>query len=490
MKRLAHATGDPVSIVWNGRRVECRADDTVAAALYAAGIRRLASSRKFHRPMGLSGAYVSGSLVRIDGRPHQRADRVLVRDGMSVHEQNVWPCSKVDLLRLMRLLPRRPFEAGFEHPNILPSGTWRFDRWEQLMRFLAGLGEAPAETAASAPIAGEHLAVDVAIVGGGPAGRAAAIEAARNGQSVLLVSRGREPGATAKAAGATLASLPSSVRTIAAAEAFALYRHGTLLGIAPFNGSAALLVDAKRIVLATGRRSCPPIVPGIDLPGVLDLRSALALAHDHGVAPGHSVLLIGTGDLAPIAKRFAELGVRIVETAPAADLERVVGGNEVTGAVIAGRTIVCDAVVHAGPWRPDPALAFQAGADGAFRMMSNSLPSNVQIVGSAALPAEAIVCPVHGTSAFVCPCMDVTRAEIEARLETTHHVEELKRLTSCGMGPCQGFPCWDNLAAVLAQRTGEAPAHFGHPTYRPPRGAITLAQAAGLAGLVEPERST
>jgi sarcosine oxidase subunit alpha len=488
MRRLAHATGDPVSIFWNGRRVECRAGDTVAASLYAADIRRIASSRKFHRPIGLSGAYVAGSLVRIDGRPHQRVDRILVRDGMDVREQNVFPSAGFDLLRLMRLLPRRPFEAGFEHPNILPSGTWRFDRWEELMRFLAGLGRLPDEPAASAPIAGAHVAVDVAIVGGGPAGRAAAIEAARNGQSALLVSRGREPGATAKAAGASLASLPPSVRIVAAAEAFALYRHGTLLGVAPFDGSAALLVEAKRVVLATGRRSCPPIVPGIDLPGVLDLPRALALAHDHGVAPGHSVLLIGTGDLAPIARRFADLGVRVVETAPASELERVVGGNEVTGAVIGGRTVVCDAVVHAGPWRPDPALAFQASADGAFRMMAGSLPSNVQIVGDASLSAEAIVCPVHGTSAFVCPCMDVTRAEIEARLETTHHVEELKRLTSCGMGPCQGFPCWDNLAAVLAQRTGEAPAHFGHPTYRPPRGAITLAQAAGLAGIVEPER--
>jgi hypothetical protein len=55
------------------------------------------------------------------------------------------------------------------------------------------------------------------------------------------------------------------------------------------------------------------------------------------------------------------------------------------------------------------------------------------------------------------------------------------------MGPCQGFPCWDNLAAVLERQTGLAAANFGHPTYRPPRGSLTLAQAAGLAGLVEPE---
>src|SRR5690606_34779837 len=127
----------------------------------------------------------------------------------------------------------------------------RFDRWERLMRFLAGLGDAPDRGRSGAPIAGERIAVDVAIVGGGPAGRNAAIEAAGAGKSVLLVSRGRTAGITARAAGAALPEIPSSVRIVAGAEAFALYRRGTLLGVAPFDGSAALLVEAREIVLAT-----------------------------------------------------------------------------------------------------------------------------------------------------------------------------------------------------------------------------------------------
>jgi bacterioferritin-associated ferredoxin len=296
------------------------------------------------------------------------------------------------------------------------------------------------------------------------------------------------PGARAEAMGAALPALPVGVRVVDGAEAFALYRRGTLLGIAPFDGSAASLVEAREVVLATGRRSCPPVVAGSDLPGVLDLHAALALAHDHRVAPGSSVLLVGTGDLAPVALRFAELGVRIVESAPPDALERVLGATGVTGAVIAGKRIACDAIVHAGPWRGEPALAFQASADGAFRMLAEALPPHVRLVGSAAERSEPIACPVHGSVGFVCPCMDVTRTEIERHLRTTTHVEELKRLTGCGMGPCQGFPCWDNLAAVIARATGEPAASFGHPTYRPPRAALTLAQAAGLAGLVEPER--
>ncbi|MEX1107580.1 MAG: 2Fe-2S iron-sulfur cluster-binding protein [Dongiaceae bacterium] len=487
MRRLDRAAGESLAISWNGRRIECRVGDSVAAALYAAGIRRLASSRKFHRPIGLSGIYPAGSLLRIDGMPHQRADRIVVRDGMDVREQNVWPSSQFDLLRLMRLLPRKPFEAGFEHPAWLPSGTRRFDRWEALLRYLAGIADPPDSKRAGAPIPGDLVAFDVAIVGGGPAGRAAAIDEARAGKSVLLVSRGHTPGAGARAMGAALPDLPPSVRIVAAAEAFGLYRRGTLLGIAPFDGSSATLVEANEIVLATGRRSCPPLVPGIDLPGVLDLKTALAVAHDHAVAPGHSVLLVGTGDLAPIAARFAARGVRIVEQAPAASLDRVLGWNEVTGAVVAGRRIACDAVVHAGPWRSDPSLSFQAAADGGFRMLPGAPSARLRIVGSAAEASEPILCPRHGRSAFVCPCMDVTQAEIEACIAETQHVEELKRLTSCGMGPCQGFPCWDNLAAMLERATGAAATNFGHPTFRPPRAALTLAQAAGLADLVAPE---
>ncbi|MEX2201061.1 MAG: 2Fe-2S iron-sulfur cluster-binding protein, partial [Dongiaceae bacterium] len=467
--RLPQVSGDRILIDWNGRRIECRAGDSVAAALYAAGIRRLASSRKFHRPIGLSGSYVAGSLIRIDGMPHRRADRIVVREGMAVSEQNVWPSARFDLLQSMRLLPRRPFEAGFEHPRWLPSGTRRFDRWEQWLRFMAGIADPPDPARAGEPVAGARIAVDVAIVGGGPAGRAAAIDAARVGKSVLLVSRGRSPGAQAAAMGAALPDLPPSIRVVAAAEAFGLYRHGTLLGIAPFDGSGAMLVEANQIVLAIGRRSCPPVVPGIDLPGVLDLHAALALSHDHAVAPGHSVLLVGTGDLAPVAARFQTFGVRIVETAPAHELEGVLGWNEVTGALLAGRRIACDAVVHAGPWRRDPSLPFQAHADGAFRMMPDPSSTRMRIVGAAADPPEPIVCPLHGAATFVCPCMDVTRREIETRIRATQHVEEIKRLTSCGMGPCQGFPCWDNLAAVLEQATGRAAADFGHPTYRPPR---------------------
>ena len=44
------------------------------------------------------------------------------------------------------------------------------------------------------------------------------------------------------------------------------------------------------------------------------------------------------------------------------------------------------------------------------------------------------------------------------------------------------------LLAVLAARTGHRPDDFRRPSHRPPRRSITVAQAAGLCGVVEPDR--
>ena len=486
MPRLPQAPTDRVTIRWEGREVEARAGDSIAAALYAAGIRTLTRSRKFHRARGFSGSFVAGALARVEGVPNTRLDQVTIREGVDVRAQNVWPSQRADLLRLARILPRRWLRAGFEHPRWLPSGTGAFDRWESFLRFMAGGGDPPDARAAGETLPGERFAVDVVVIGGGPAGREAAAHAAALGRSVALVSRSAVPGSFATATG--LARLPAGVRVLEGHEAFALYRRGTLVGCAPTSGGAAVLIDARQVVLATGRRSMPPLIPGIDLPGVLDLHAALHLM-GCGVSPGGRTVLVGTGDVDAVAARLRDLGVDILAVAPAASLERVRGFESIRAVEIAGARIACDALIHAGPWRPDPTLAFQAGADGAFRLATDGLPPQVTLAGAAALPPEPVL---FGGSldgrALVCPCMDVTVAEIRdlvARGEM--HVEVIKRLTGCGMGPCQGVPCWDLLAATLASLTGAPAQSFGHPSYRAPRGKLTLGQAAGLAHLIEPE---
>ncbi len=66
LNRLLHAREGVVSFLWEGRAIEARAGDSVAAALHAAGHRTLSRSRKFHRARGLSGSFVAGHGAVVD----------------------------------------------------------------------------------------------------------------------------------------------------------------------------------------------------------------------------------------------------------------------------------------------------------------------------------------------------------------------------------------------------------------------------------------
>jgi NADPH-dependent 2,4-dienoyl-CoA reductase/sulfur reductase-like enzyme len=490
MMRLSHARGERFFFRWNGRSVEAREGDTIAAALYANGIRRLSRSRKYHRPRGLSGSVLASVLGRVDGRPHVRLDLEPARAGLDVSMQNVWPGARFDLLALAQWLPARWLYAGFEHEIWIRNSTGLYQLWERFLAFLAGIADPPDRRLPADPIAGEKFRADLVVIGGGPAGCAAANEAAQRGEQVLLVTRGASCARFARMMEASAPPLDRRVTLLAGMEAFGLYRQGRIVACAPLrHDGGGAVIEAGRILLATGRRSCPPLVPGNNLPGVLDAHSALTLAAEHAVAPGRAVFIVGTGGAeAALAERLKALGVNVVGTASVHALRRILGHNEVNG-VETDRCIGCDCLIHAGPWRGDSNLAFQAGSDGLLQLQPAPSPQ-LQSAG-AAMPADepVMIGPSRDDTAMVCPCMDVTAGELARHVESGEtDVEVLKRLTACGMGPCQGTPCWDVMAAYLAALTERPLENFGRPSYRDPRRALTVAQAAGLDGLVEPER--
>jgi hypothetical protein len=485
--RPAKSPARPVTIFWNGRAIEAEAGESAATALHRAGIRRLGCSRKLHRPLGSD--LVLGLQAQLDGLPNVRLDRIAVRPGLALSIQNVWPSASFDLLRLARLIPARWVRGGFEHPKWLPSGSRRFELWERVLRFLAGGGVAVSPARPGARQAGEKLAVDLAIVGGGPAGRRAAIAAAQEGRSVVVICRGPSPGRFAAAMGEALPPLPSGIRLLAGWEAVGLYRRGRLLVAAPHDGGPALAIEAGEIALATGRRSLAPLVPGADLPGVMDLPTAAGLLRNRAIPPGQRGFLIGTSALEAITARLRSQGLALAGAAEASSVIRVLGLDSVRGVALAdGRRIACEILIHAGPWRPDPLLSFQASATGELRLAPGPLPGHIRLCGAAALAPEPVACAKLDDRAFVCPCMDVQVSEIrDLAADGETHVEVLKRLSGCGMGPCQGMPCWDYLAAALSHLTGRPAESFGQPSHRGPRGGLTFGQAAGLADVITPE---
>lgn len=84
---------------------------------------------------------------------------------------------------------------------------------------------------------------------------------------------------------------------------------------------------------------------------------------------------------------------------------------------------------------------------------------------------------------FVCRCEDVTLGEIERTIAGgLHHIEEIKRYTGLGTGPCQGKECLSALARLLVARGLVRPEQLQPFTARPPVEPVTFgALAAGPA---------
>jgi bacterioferritin-associated ferredoxin len=198
--------------------------------------------------------------------------------------------------------------------------------------------------------------------------------------------------------------------------------------------------------------------------------------------------VIGTGDQERVAASLRTVGVPIAAVADAGELTAVKGRRNVEKVQLAGRTVSAKSLVHAGPWIVDRSLAFQAGAGGRERLQSTTLPSNVRVVGTATHDDDplSLSAAEPWDNVLVCPCMDVSAQDLVNRIDAGEtHIEELKRSTSCGMGPCQGVGCWQAMQAVLAVRSGQ-PVNDA-PSCRPPARGLTVAQAAGLDGLLELE---
>lgn len=69
----------------------------------------------------------------------------------------------------------------------------------------------------------------------------------------------------------------------------------------------------------------------------------------------------------------------------------------------------------------------------------------------------------------LCRCEDMTLADLEHSVERGYRdIEEVKRYTGFGTGPCQGKECLAAVAIQLARLTQRPPAEIPPFTSRPP----------------------
>jgi thioredoxin reductase/bacterioferritin-associated ferredoxin len=158
------------------------------------------------------------------------------------------------------------------------------------------------------------MSFDLAVIGAGPAGGNAALEAARHGLSVCLIEESPVPGgqvwrapAPGLAAGddpdaragaalrAALAAAPLERRL--GARVWLIGRDGPGWRIDLVRDGQAETVAARALLLATGAHERIIPFPGWTLPGVIGLAAATILLKSQKMLPGRRVVVAGCGPL-------------------------------------------------------------------------------------------------------------------------------------------------------------------------------------------------
>lgn len=180
--------------------------------------------------------------------------------------------------------------------------------------------------------------VEFAIVGSGPAGLTAAVEAANKGVEVALFDEHTRPGGQlfkqihkffgseehyAGKRGIDIGTLlleqarKYGVTVRLDTIVWGLFENN-ILGI--LNGGNPGSVKAKKILLATGASENPLTFPGWTLPGVMGAGAVQTLINLHRVLPGKRALMVGSGNVGLIVSyHILQAGgevVKLVEAAP------------------------------------------------------------------------------------------------------------------------------------------------------------------------------
>ena len=80
----------------------------------------------------------------------------------------------------------------------------------------------------------------------------------------------------------------------------------------------------------------------------------------------------------------------------------------------------------------------------------------------------------------LCRCEDVTLADLEHSVSRGYRdIEEVKRYTGFGTGPCQGKECLREVALAIATKSGRDPRSVQPFTTRPPLVPTELSLFAG-----------
>ncbi len=285
----------PVVFTFEGKKIRAYEGESIAAALYASGLKIFTWSYKRNRPRGwfCGVGKCSSCLMTVNGIPNVRTCIVPVRDGLNVQRQK------------------------------------------------QGLGTLPSSFNENLEV--EKLDVELAVIGGGPAGLSAAITAKRLGCSTVVIDENFKAGGQlikqthkffgsrenyAGVRGIEIANmLLKDLKELGgswllSSTVVADYIEGEkhVLLVPSVVEPKVRVIRAEKIIVSTGARENMLIFPNNDLPGVYGAGGVQTLMNVFGIKPGERALVVGAGNVGLIvAYQLIQAGTSveaIVEAMP------------------------------------------------------------------------------------------------------------------------------------------------------------------------------
>jgi len=287
---LEFKRGKKITFRFEGEQVEGYENESIAAALFASGVKVMSRSKRFDNPKGwfCGIGKCCSCMMRVDGVPNVRTCVVPVREGMVVERQG-------------------------QRAALPTNSEIHVDR--------------------------EELDIQVLIIGGGPAGLGAGITAGRLGLDAAIIDENHNPGGQLikqthkffgsreeyagmrgfeiaevmcgefKNTGGTYLNETSAVgyfgRKADGGHTFIAHRRTR-------DGYTLMEISARYIVVTTGAFENYLSFPGNYLPGVYGAGGVQTLMNVYGVRPGKRALIVGAGNIGLIVGyQLLQAGVEV-----------------------------------------------------------------------------------------------------------------------------------------------------------------------------------